>query len=496
MRQSVLPFAAFSARLGPFFLIMCVCLALALAGCSTPGGAASPDQSLAGLRVMAWNPDLRTLDWYATTGQPAALDSVQNPRAVAIACATSPDGAWMVLHLGRDGVAPQALYPLGDGQLVPLGENHGLGCTLPDGVQFSPDMRTLGVMHYPDGVLSADFAAGTVQLHRLPDGAPGHTASDAVAYRLYDNGLLTLHFYPNDRDEATTADVRWWDGSAERIITTDIAPGDNCMFITGKAMRQGDDVIVLLGEACRGQGSRWRLLHGPFAGGAWSEVASGQTGGAYFTYAATTGLWATPSGDDVLIAYPNGLNLDVANLSRVHLRDGQVTPVLVGMVADMHPPASSRRMVFDRAGKRLAAVTRDGNGSETLYTVDLEHPEREAAKLAGGDRSDRISGLAWTDDGARLYYLINGNTNALYVQELTTQSERRLVLRGNYQGLAILPDGSVAAVSRQERDGGSVRNHLLAIPTGDSPREIMLVEGLPGESALVPLAVRQKTVAP
>jgi hypothetical protein len=227
-----------------------------------------------------------------------------------------------------------------------------------------------------------------------------------------------------------------------------------------------------------------------------SEVASGQTGGAYFTYAATTGLWPTPSGEDVLIAFPNGLNLDVANLTRVRLPDGALTPVLVGMVADMHPPASTRRLVIDRTGKRLAAVTRDGNGSETLYVYDIEQPEREAARLAGGDRSDRISGLAWTSDGSRLYYLINGNTNALYAQELGAQSERRLIMRGNYQGLAISPDGSIAAVSRQERDGNKVRNHLLAIPTGDAPREIMLVEGLPGESALMPLAVRLVEVAP
>ncbi|MCC7209516.1 MAG: hypothetical protein IT323_19560 [Anaerolineae bacterium] len=468
-----------------------VCLGLALAACTSPGSAPGADQSLAGLRVLAWNPDTRTVDWYAAAGQPTTVDSVQMPRAVAIACAASPDGAWMVMHLGRDAVAPQAIYPLGDGQLVPLGENHGLACTLPDGVQFSPDMRALGVLRYADAVLNANFAAGVVQLYRLPDGAPGHTASDVVAYRLYDNGLLTLHFYPNDRAEATTADLRWWDGSAERIVATDITPGNNCVFITGKALRQGDDVIVLLGEACRGQGSRWRLLRGPFAGGSTlDEAASGQTGGAYFTYAATAGLWPMPSGDDVLIAYPNGLNLDVANLARVRLRDGETTPVLVGMVAAMHPPARTRQMVFDRANTRLAAVTRDGNGSETLYTYDLEHPEREAARLAGGERSDRISGLAWTDDGARLYYLINGNTNALYVQALASQSERRLILRGNYQGLAITPDGSVAAVSRQERDGGSVRNHLLAIPTGDAPREIMLVEGLPGESALAPLAVR------
>lgn len=104
--------------------------------------------------------------------------------------------------------------------------------------------------------------------------------------------------------------------------------------------------------------------------------------------------------------------------------------------------------------------------------------------------------MAWTDDGSRLFYLINGNTNALYAQELGAQSERRLILRGNYQGLAISPDGSIAAVSRQERDGGGVRNHLLAIPTGDAPREIVLVEGLPGESALTPLAVRKIAATP
>lgn len=388
MRYSVSFSAAFITRLGS--IVLCLGVALALAACNPSGGSASPDQAVAGLRVLAWNPNSRTVDWYAVTGQPVAVNSVQMPRAVAIACATSPDGAWMVMNLGRDSIAPQAIYPLGEGQLVPLGENHGLGCTLPDGVQFSPDVHSVGVMHYPEGVLNADFAAGTVQLHRLPDGAVGHTAADTVAFKLYDNGLLTLHFYANDRAAASAADVRWWDGSAERIVTTDIAPGENCAFITGKVMRMGNDVIVLLGEACRGQGSRWRLLRGPFVGGSpLSEVAAGQTGGAYFTYAATTGLWPAPSGDDVLIAFPNGLNLDVANLSLVRLRDGAVTPVLVGMVADMHPAASTRRLVFDRTGKRLAAVTRDGNGSEfctfTIWsTRNVKQPAWQAATAATG----------------------------------------------------------------------------------------------------------------
>jgi hypothetical protein len=479
-------------------LISSLLLAAVLSAC---GGLAPSDSSgspqgetTRDPHVLAWNPNTLTLDWYATTGQPTMLDSVVLPRALAIPCAQSPDGGWLAMHLGRDGAAPQAIYPLNgpnQGELVPLGQHNGLGCTLPGGVQFSPDMSRLGLVRFSEEAIRANFAAGTLHLLSLPSGAVQYMMDDVVAYHLFADGVLALRLFGNPRGEAMTADLVWWDGAAERSIVQEIRPEENCQFVSGQAIRTSDRAYMLFGEACRGRGSGWRLFRADFAGGEPSLIAQGLAGGRYFTYAATSGLWMMPGGEQVMIAYPNGLNIDIANLARVRLSDGQVTPVLLGVAVPMHPPAMPGRFVFNPTGTRFAAVTRDGNGGEALYVYDLARPETDAVQLAGGSRSDRIGGVAWTADGNRLYYIISGDTSALYAFDLTMQGDRRPVLRGTFQGLAISPDGTAIATSRQNRvSGDDVRNSLILIRLGDPPREDVLVEGSRGESALVPFAIR------
>lgn len=368
-------------------------------------------------------------------------------------------------------------------------ENSGLTCSIQGGVQFSPDGKRLGVLAFALDAPQGTFAVGRLSLRDFPGNTEQFSANDVTAYALYDDGALILQFYANARGEANAADLRWWDGVSDRVIEQEIAPAADCQFVSGRVLRAGDKVYILLGERCQGRGSNWRLIRADFAGGNRVDLAQGQAGGAYFPYAGTNGLWMMPDGGSMLIAYPNGLNPDVANFARVQFASGQTDLVMAGVVVDQHPPSLPRRFVHNPAGDKLAVVTRDGNGGETLFVYDLTSPGAAPAQLAGGNRSDRIGAIGWSADGARLYYVITGDTNALVYVTFGGASERKIVIRGQFQGLALSADSKFAATSEQNRADQNVFNTLVLIDI-EKGSKTEIVRGANGESALQPLAVR------
>jgi hypothetical protein len=225
-----------------------------------------------------------------------------------------------------------------------------------------------------------------------------------------------------------------------------------------------------------------------FAGGNSSNIGTGSTGGAYFTNAGTNDLWSLSSTSEMLIAYPNGLAADVVNLIRVSLADGSVKNVINGVTIDQYPPSSARRFLLSPDKQRLLFVTRDGNGGEALYMYNLSTPDEAPTLIAGGNRSARINGVAWSADSQRVYYVLASDTNALSMFTLTGES--KLIVRGIFQNLVVSPDGSLAATSEQVRaDGNDIRNNLVVIDT-NTQQKTVLVEGGRGQSALMPLAVR------
>jgi uncharacterized protein YjiK len=133
-------------------------------------------------------------------------------------------------------------------------------------------------------------------------------------------------------------------------------------------------------------------------------------------------------------------------------------------------------------------ITRAGNQSEKLFMYDLTSPSTAPVVLAGGNAADRITGLAWSADGTRLYYTIIGEDNAMIYT--TTKGETKRVIRGTFQGLAINADGSVVATSEQRKAAAKdIRNDLVMIMVADQSK-VTLVEGAKGEGPLVPITVR------
>ncbi|CAG0960323.1 hypothetical protein ANRL4_00627 [Anaerolineae bacterium] len=444
-----------------------------------------PAPSGQGVRALVWNPNVPGLVWYAQDGTVSPAAQAGSTRSLAIPCLIS--GGWLAFHLGGDTKGAQVMYDLNSGATLALGENHGVSCSIHTGIQLSPDGARLGLLRVGENAPREAFLAGALEVRSFPGGELQNTIRDVTAYALYNDGALILQFFPNSDGDATAADLRWWDGGAERVIEQEIKPLEDCVFVHGRVLRVGDSVFTLVGERC-GRRTNWRLIRSAFGGGSSTNLAQGEAGGVYFTTSGTNDLYLLPGGSELLIVVPNGLNLEVANLIRVNLSDGSTQPMLSGVVVDRHPPNALKRFVFSADGNRLALVTRDGNGAEKLYVYDLTQPANSPVEVAGGNRSDRIGAVVWSYTGSRLYYVISGDTNAVSYLDLDS-GEKRLVMRGTFTGLAVSPDGRTLVTARQNKVADNDIRHNLSLITIENGSETILLEGAKGEIAPVPLVM-------
>jgi hypothetical protein len=437
---------------------------------------------------MAWNPNAKQLAWYMSTGNLPLITDLSE-RSVVINCGSTRDGD--IIYVGGETAQP-ILYPHSGGAPINLGDTIGLACSLPDLLQVRSDGQLLGVIQFAQEVIRQNFTAGTLRLLKLPEAQPVYLVAQATAFEVYDDGVLFLRFFEDVNGQAKSGDLRWWDGTTDRILEENIEAIQNCQLVAGRIAKSGNTVYSLLGERCAGKGSTWRLLETRFDTdktlGNSKNIANLATGGRYFTNAGSLNVWPLPDGEQVLITYPNGVAADLVDMVRVDRDTGDVQSVIENLVIDQHPPSVPRRLLLNAAGDRVAFVTRDPDGGETLYLYNLKEPQTDPVRIAGGNRSERITGIAWTADGQRLFYAVTGDLSSVSVFSLT--GEDKLITRGVFQSIAIDPEGKYVAASEQIRtDANEIRNNLTAIEVSTGNRNA-LVTGEKGEAALTPLIVR------
>jgi hypothetical protein len=466
------------------------------AGVSTEATAIPSNINLSGLsspRVLAWNPNTMQTAWYAASGQPVTVGRAPSAKALVITCGMAPSGDKAIIFQGGDPTQAQpVLLPLDGGSVTSLGTNSGLACSVPGRTQFSPDGNRLGIIKYLPNAVQGNYTVGTLRILKLPEATEQYAVDNVISFDLQNDGAVILEMFANTKKEANSADLVYWDGSKERKLEEDIKALESCQFAAGRSIRSGDKVFTLFGEKCKTGGSKWRLLRTDFGGGNTVNVAQGPTGsnGAalYFNNSGGNDLWALPGGNEVLIAVPNGRSADLVNLARISLADGSLSNVSANVIIPQYPAVNPNRFLFNPKGDMLALVTRDGNGGEKLWLYDLNAAQNQPTQVAGGNRLDRVTGLAWTADGSRLFYTIQGEDNGLI--STTTKGETKRVARGMFQGLAIKADGSAASTSSQIQAGtNDIRHNLVLILTDGTP-PVNLVEGAKGDSPLLPLAVR------
>jgi len=441
--------------------------------------------------VLAFNNNTGSVVRYTQDGQGADMVKASGGKPLAYLCAAAPTGK-VTLFTGIESKGAQGIYNP-DGTLVQaLDDNSGLACSLTGGIQVSPNQSRLGVVQYGPDAAGKTFLLGKLSIRDLGAAKEVAKFDSVTAYQLQDDGVLYLQFFTNDKGEANQADLMWWDGSKSRPVQREIASLQDCQFTSGRVLHLGDKAYSLFGEKCKNKGTSWRLMRTDFAGGNSTNIASGQAGGDYFTKTGTNGIWALPDGSALLIAVPHGLSQEVGVLLRVNLSDNSVSTVIGSVVLDLHPQNPPRRFVFSPAGDRLAVVTRDGNGGEALYVLNLANlgNASDLTPLAGGKRSDRVGALAWTADGGRLYYVISGDLNGLYYQTFSGASERNLVVRGMFQGLAITENGAMAAVAEVNPVAANDVRYNLVWVSVDSLEKTVVIEGKKDERPIVPLLMR------
>jgi len=457
---------------------------------STPVDGNVAANSLASPRVMAWNPNAKQLAWYMPDKSIPLAEGISE-RSIVMTCLVSPSSDGIVTYLGGDTAQP-ILYPANGGKPIILGETIGLACSLPYRAQFKNDGSQFSVISYPPNtVRNAPFTAGTLRVLKMPEAQELYLVNDVTAFQQYDDGLLTLRFFPNRSGQSKSADLHWWDGKTDRVLEENIDAQDGCQFVTGRVIKIAAKVYSLFGEKCAG-GSSYRLLETDLNGkdtkGNSKTVTTGASGGAYFINAGSNEIWPLPGGTEVLIATPNGRTADLAKLLRISLADGTTTTVTNNVIVPQYPLSAPPRLILSSNGERMAFVVRATDNGEALYIYDLKAPATEPALVDGGNRSTRIDSIAWTQDSQRLFYAISGDLEG--IQSVSASGESKLVARGTFRNLVISPDGSLAAAAEQIRgENNKVLSNLVVINVGSSAKTV-LVTGSKDEVALTPIGVR------
>jgi len=435
-------------------------------------------------QIMAYSPDQRLLAWFPVAGgTPESLASAPSTRSVVATCAERDDT--LILRMGGDTMANQDVYPL-DGKHKPLslGELPGLSCTHTFGTQFMSATSDIALIRYPDDVSRRQLATGDLRVLRRSDGSEITTLPSVNSFSVEGPSVLAVQISPDVDGKAIKGALATWEiGGQWQRIRPEHTPEEGCEFASGQAVSAGDTLYVLWGQRCAGNPSRWVLRSQNRTSGEIKTIAGGQTGGAYFPNTGTNKLIL--SGNQALIAYPNGLNSDIANLVTVDLASGAVTEVIRGVSTEIHPPSLPTRFTRSANGRFLTLVTRDGNGDEQLFLYDLNTPDKKPTAYTSVARGARVSAVRWVGD--QLFYLTNTGLFSFQVGQPGT--EPTLVLRGTFQGLAVDRAGVYVATSEQIKEGADVLNNLILITVSGGKKQIV-VEGAKGGSALIPLAVR------
>lgn len=444
---------------------------------TTPPSTAPPPT-----RIMAYSPDQRLLAWFPVAGgTPDSLASAPSTRSVVAICAETPDS--LILRVGGDTLANQDVYPLAAGRApLSLGELPGLSCTQTFGTQFMPN--AIALLRYPDDVSKRQLATGNLRILDTQNGSELSTLPSVNAFSVEGQAVLAVQISPDSDGKAVEGALATWEvGGQWQLIRPEHTSEEGCEFASGQAAQQGDMLYVLWGQRCEGKPSRWVLRSQNRTSGEIKAIAGGQAGGAYFPNTGTNKLILI--GQQALIAYPNGLNSDIADLVRVDLASGTVTEVIKGVATEIHPPSQPTRFTRSANGRYLTLVTRNGNGDEQLFLYDLNDPAKAPTGLTAIARGGRVSVVRWAGD--RLLYLTN--TGLFSLQTGQSGAESVLILRGVLQGLAVDRWGAYATTSEQVKEGADVLNNLILIPLDGGEKRIV-VEGAKGGSALQPLAVQ------
>jgi hypothetical protein len=400
------------------------------------------------------------------------------------------------------------IYPLAGGTPITLGKpTLRMACAGPATFQLSPNSQRAGYIDYVYTVADELFPYGNLLLFDANTGGDPLASFDwTVSFALYDDGALMLRFYPDGKGNATEADLDWWDGSARRTLVTlqPVYPPDKpdvqCTLKAASIVRVGDTAYVLTGQSCDVGGSRWRLVSVPMAGGAATEIASGEPGGGFFSEHFTLNLIPSKDGKGFLVTVPSGLERNTVRLMWVTM-DGSITE----MLSDRHVRVDryvatgtandaelneSRQMLVSPDGSALAFLTVTGSNAQTLWLLDLSTPGTQPVMVQEQGISENVWHYIWSASN-RLYYAAGTvETDSLYV--VTPGGSPSRIERGRFFRIGTSYTGDKIAVAEWFANPNSLGDDLFQLKLYDTNgNNFILKQGTAEEhNKMIPLAVQ------
>src|SRR5690606_2396140 len=137
-------------------------------------------------------------------------------------------------------------------------------------------------------------------------------------------------FFTNDRSQADEAAIFWWNGSAEREVTT-MRPDENCFYTSASvAVAPDGSLVVMLGHRCTSGDTRtsWQLHRVNVEERSTSMAASDFLAGQFASFAGTNQVTVLPDGNTALFLLPDGITANTAGLMTLNLEDATMAEVI------------------------------------------------------------------------------------------------------------------------------------------------------------------------
>lgn len=390
------------------------------------------------------------------------------------------------------------IYPLAGGSPVDLGHALRMACAGPATFQVSPNSQRAGYIDYVPTVATEEFPHGDLKLFDANTGTPLVTFDWTVTFALYDDGALTLRFFPDGKGNATEADLDWWDGSGRRSLITlnPVYPPDKadaeCTLKDASVVRVGDMAYVLTGQWCEPGASKWRLVSVPMAGGAATEIALGEPGGGFFSEHFSLNLIPAKDNTGFLVTVPSGLMRNTVRLMWVTL-DGSITPIIENrhvLVDRFNEPLSeARHFMTSLDGSTLAFVSTTGNNEQTLWLLDLSTPGGNPVLIQEQGVNERIFQYVWAASN-RLYYAA-GSVESNSLSVVTPGGAPQRLERGRFFRIATSYTGDKVAAAEWYANPNSIGDDLFQLKVFDANgNSFVLKQGGEDHNQMIPLAVQ------